>query len=199
MVTPARWAASTFSFTPPIGSTLPRSVISPVIATSRRAGMLRQRRDQRGGHRDAGRRAVLGNRALGHVDVHVELAVEVLRDAELLGARAHVAHRRLRRLLHHVAELAGERQAALPGISVASVTQDLAAHLGPGQAGGDADLVLLFGQARRGSAARRGTAVTLSAVISSNVPAPSATTLRATLRQTEAISRSRLRTPASRV
>ena len=38
--TPARWAASTFSFTPPIGSTLPRSVISPVIATSRRTGIL---------------------------------------------------------------------------------------------------------------------------------------------------------------
>ena len=31
---PARCAAKTFSFTPPIGSTLPRSVISPVIATS---------------------------------------------------------------------------------------------------------------------------------------------------------------------
>jgi hypothetical protein len=34
--TPARWAARTFSFTPPIGRTLPRKVISPVIATSRR-------------------------------------------------------------------------------------------------------------------------------------------------------------------
>ena len=30
---PARRAASAFSFKPPIGSTLPRSVISPVIAT----------------------------------------------------------------------------------------------------------------------------------------------------------------------
>src|ERR1043165_3075461 len=37
---PARCAARTFSFTPPIGSTLPRSVISPVIATSRRVGIL---------------------------------------------------------------------------------------------------------------------------------------------------------------
>ena len=35
---PARCAPSTFSFTPPIGSTFPRSVISPVIATSSRAG-----------------------------------------------------------------------------------------------------------------------------------------------------------------
>ena len=35
---PARWAPSTFSFTPPIGSTRPRRVISPVIATSLRTG-----------------------------------------------------------------------------------------------------------------------------------------------------------------
>ena len=35
---PARYAASVFSFTPPISSTLPRSVTSPVIATSRRTG-----------------------------------------------------------------------------------------------------------------------------------------------------------------
>ncbi len=35
---PPRWAASSFSFTPPIGSTRPRRVISPVIARSLRAG-----------------------------------------------------------------------------------------------------------------------------------------------------------------
>ena len=35
---PARCAAMTFSLTPPISSTLPRKVISPVIATSRRTG-----------------------------------------------------------------------------------------------------------------------------------------------------------------
>ncbi len=34
---PARWAPSTFSFTPPILSTRPRSVISPVIAIPARA------------------------------------------------------------------------------------------------------------------------------------------------------------------
>ena len=36
---PPRCAASTFSLSPPIGSTRPRSVISPVIATSLRTGM----------------------------------------------------------------------------------------------------------------------------------------------------------------
>ena len=35
----ARLAARIFSFRPPIGSTRPRRVISPVIATSRRTGM----------------------------------------------------------------------------------------------------------------------------------------------------------------
>ena len=50
---PARWAASTFSLMPPIGSTLPRSVISPVIATSVAHRPAGQQRGQRGGHRDA--------------------------------------------------------------------------------------------------------------------------------------------------
>ena len=36
---PARRAASTFSLMPPTGSTLPESVISPVIATSLRTGL----------------------------------------------------------------------------------------------------------------------------------------------------------------
>ncbi len=38
-VMPPRCAASSFSFRPPIGSTSPRSVISPVIATSLRTAM----------------------------------------------------------------------------------------------------------------------------------------------------------------
>ena len=37
---PARWAARIFSLTPPMGSTLPRNVISPVMAKSRRTGIL---------------------------------------------------------------------------------------------------------------------------------------------------------------
>ena len=37
---PARNAAKDFSLSPPMGSTLPRSVISPVIATSRLTGLL---------------------------------------------------------------------------------------------------------------------------------------------------------------
>ena len=52
--------------------------------------------------------------------------------------------RRVRRLLHHVAQLAGEAQLALARHQRHLDRQDLAAHLGPGQAGRDADLVALF-------------------------------------------------------
>ena len=48
--------------------------------------MLRDRREQRRGHRDAGRRAVLRDRALGDVDVDVEVRVEVGIEAEQLRA-----------------------------------------------------------------------------------------------------------------
>ena len=37
-LTPARWAASTFSFNPPMARTRPVRVISPVMATPRLAG-----------------------------------------------------------------------------------------------------------------------------------------------------------------
>ena len=38
-LTPVRYAASAFSFSPPMGSTLPKRVISPVIAMSPRTGL----------------------------------------------------------------------------------------------------------------------------------------------------------------
>ncbi len=52
---------------------------------------LGQGRDDRGGHGDAGRRAVLGNLSRGHVHVHVGLVVEVLVNPELGGPGAGVA------------------------------------------------------------------------------------------------------------
>ena len=70
-------------------------------------------RDQRGDHGDAGRRAVLGHGAGGHV--HVDPPVQRGRvHPERGGVRAHERQRDLRRLLHHVAELAGEHQAGSP-------------------------------------------------------------------------------------
>jgi hypothetical protein len=60
---PRRWAASAFSFRPPIGRTSPWSVTSPVMATSSRTGRPVSIETRRGDHRDAGARAVLGDRA----------------------------------------------------------------------------------------------------------------------------------------
>ena len=83
-MSPARWAASTFCLTPPIGSTRPCSVTSPVMPTSCRTGRPVSSDTSAVGHRDAGRRAVLRDGAGGHV--HVELAVgeRVGVDAELV-------------------------------------------------------------------------------------------------------------------
>ena len=80
-----------------------------------------------------------------HVDV---AAVEERRlDAEVDGARAHIGRRRRDRLLHHVAQIAGDRHLALAGHHDAFDRQQLAADLGPGEAGDDADLILELGLA----------------------------------------------------
>ena len=96
-----------------------------------------------------------------HVDV--EPAIEILGDAEVLGARAHVAHGGLCRFLHDVAELAGQRQASAPGHERGLGDENLAAHFRPCQACRDADFVLLFRQ-RRPIAGTPRNCVTLSAV-----------------------------------
>ena len=57
--------------------------------------------------------------------------------------RADVAHGRLRRFLHHVAQFAGGGELAAAFHDGRFGGQDLPAHLGPGQARGRADLVLL--------------------------------------------------------
>ena len=70
-----------------------------------------QQADQRGGHRDAGGRSVLGHTTGGHVQVEPSTLEGGGVDAELLGVRAHVGERYLGGLLHDLAELPGQRQA----------------------------------------------------------------------------------------
>ena len=73
-----------------------------------------EQRRQRGGHRDAGARAVLGDRAGGHVDVELACPSKASSSMpELVRVAAHVGERDPRRLLHHVAQLAGEHEAVL--------------------------------------------------------------------------------------
>ena len=82
MVMPARCAASTFSLSPPMGNTLPRRLISPVIATSERTLRPSHERDDRRDHRDARRGTVFRNRARWHVDVKAVVLEDARIDAE---------------------------------------------------------------------------------------------------------------------
>ena len=72
------------------------------------------------------------------MDVDVALGQKLRVDAELLGARAHQAERGGRGFLHHVADLAGERDVALAGHARGLDEEDLAADRRVGQPGRDA-------------------------------------------------------------
>ena len=65
--------------------------------------------------RDAGRRPVLGHRASRDVDVDVVFREPFRVDSEPLRVAAHPGQRRLRRLLHDVAQLAGDGHPAAAG------------------------------------------------------------------------------------
>ncbi len=67
--------------------------------------------------------------------MHLEVVVF---EAELARVRAHVAHGGHGRFLHHVAELAGDREMAVARHGRRLDEEDVAAHRRPGQARGDA-------------------------------------------------------------
>ena len=118
---------------------------------------------------------------------------------ELGRVAAQQRERRLRRLAHDVAELAGDRQLAVAGHRRRLDEQDLAADRGPGEPGRDAGAAgpaPRLREVRAGGRAARGRASPRPSV--RPVEPPSAIR-RASLRQTVPIWRSRLRTPASRV
>ena len=95
-------------------------------------------RDEGRRHRHAGRRAVLRHRARRDVDVDVVLGEPRRRHAELVRVRADPGKRRLGRLLHHLAELARDRQLALPGVGGGLDEEDVAADRGVGEPRRDA-------------------------------------------------------------
>ena len=80
-----------------------------------------------------------------HVDV--DLAVEIPGQPQAVGLGAHVAQGRLGRLLHHLAQLAGDEELAPARHDHHFGLQEFAAELGPGQPGGEAHFVLLLGAA----------------------------------------------------
>ena len=177
-VRPARWAASTFCLTPPIGSTAPCSVISPVMPTVGLTGWSRSRLTSAVVMVTPADGPSLGTAPAGHVDV--EPAAHGVRvDAELGGVRAHVVEGDLRRLLHDVAELAGEGQARLGVVAADGERgrldeQHVAAVAGDGEAGGHAGQLGALGhvvddlrpaRASRAGARRRASAARAPAAI----------------------------------
>src|SRR5258707_4443958 len=104
---------------------------------------LRQRRHHRRRQRDSGRRAILGNRALGNVYVQI-VVVEILGiDFELFRPRLRIRVSRLRRFAHHFAELSGQHQVALPFHPQSFDKQYVATHRGPCESGRDSYLIFL--------------------------------------------------------
>src|ERR1700686_101493 len=93
---------------------------------------------------DAGGRAVLGDGAFGNVYVNIDVAVEILGQAEGVGTRADVAHGGLRGFLHDVAEFSGQGEAAFAFHQGGFGGEHRAADFGPGGAGGEADFVVLL-------------------------------------------------------
>ena len=88
-----------------------------------------------------------GRRAFRHVHVDVALVEQRRLDAEVDARGADVGRRRRDRFLHHVAQVAGDGHPALAGHHHAFDRQQLAADLGPGKTGDDADLILALGLA----------------------------------------------------
>ena len=135
---PARCAASDFSRMPPIGSTWPVSVISPVMPTSSATGSPRIS--------DAIAVAIVtpadgpsfGTAPAGTWMWTSCFSNQSSVDAERLRVRAHPRERRLRRLLHHVAELAGQREVALARVRGRLDEEDVAADRGVREPGRDA-------------------------------------------------------------
>ena len=167
VVMPARWAARIFSLRPPIGSTRPRSVISPVIATFWRTGMRSSARRHRGRHRDARRRAVLRDRALGEVDVDVDLVLEVVRRGRTCRrASAGSSSPPARDSCMTSPSLPVSVSLPLPGTIVTSAVEQVAAERRDGEAVGEADLVFLLAARLAVLLRRRATSASFSAVTS---------------------------------
>ena len=195
---PTRCAASAFSLSPPIGSTRPRRVISPVMARSLRTGRRVSAEIIASAIVMPADGPSFGMAPSGRWMWMSRLSGEVVGQIQLVGARADVGERGARRLLHHIAKLARDHQAALARHRHHLDRQQRAAVRGPREAGRDADLAHAPSPCRASSAATPRYCSTFFSV--RRMRASGFETMRrAALRQIVASWRSRLRTPASRV
>src|SRR5690606_30281833 len=101
---------------------------------------------QRDGHGHAGGRTVLGNGAGGDVDVDLVAREKVRFHVPRRSPRPHPGQGGARTLLHHVAEVAGERQTGAAGDGRRLHVQGLAPRLRPGQARDHADQIFPSGR-----------------------------------------------------
>ena len=133
-----RCAARTFSLMPPTGSTRPESVISPVIATRGRTGRPVSSETSAVASVTPAEGPSFGMAPSGTCRCR---STRSKNDSSIPSCRAWARTQReggLGALLHHVAELAGERQALLAAHLRGLDVEHLAAGRGPGEAGRDA-------------------------------------------------------------
>src|SRR3984957_16992974 len=135
-VNPARWAASTFCLTPPIGNTRPCSVTSPVMPTIERTGTARRRLTSAVVMVTPAEGPSLGTAPAGTCPGNPFPAKTAGPPPSAPpGVRAHVGERDFCRLLHDVAQLAREGE-SLGTVGDAGLDEeDVAARSGHGQAG----------------------------------------------------------------
>ena len=108
-------------------------------------GFAGKRAHQGGGHRDSGRRTILGNGAFRNVDVEIDFLIEVRGQIEQLRPRPNITHRRLRGFLHHIAELSGDLKLALARHLENFDREQIAASFSKGEPIHQADFGVLFG------------------------------------------------------
>src|SRR6516164_8192012 len=137
VVMPARAAASTFSFTPPMGSTSPRSEISPVIAVSLRAVRPVSNEASATNMATPALGPSLGMAPAGTWMCTSDFSNRVTSKPRS-GARLRQRERRLRAFPHHLAELAGKDELAAARNPRRLDEQDVAPGRRPGKPSGDA-------------------------------------------------------------
>ena len=108
---------------------------------------LAERAGNRRSDRDAGRRAIFRDRALGHVHVDVEIAIEVARQSQAdARASARTTWPACADSCMTSPSLPVRVSLPLPSTTVASVLRIEPPTSGPGQSGDQADFALLVGQ-----------------------------------------------------
>ena len=150
----SRCAATAFSRKPPMRQ---HAAAQRDFARHRHVatdGDARQRADDRGRDRDAGRRSVLRRRAGRNVHVQVARPRNSGSMPSVRARAAHVAQRGAGRLLHHVAEGAGQVQPPAAGTALTSISSISPTHARVGEPRRDADLVVEGRAHRRSYGAR---------------------------------------------